>query len=591
MSDIVELGRRVKRSLDGYITYRKAAAILLILLVFFLYLGPGLVNWLLGGGRARSYSPSGRCVADKLARSEAMLDARNGHTDRGDFLSYIGNGYIGLSVSASSNINIKSKRTLSIPVHYKPLVSVSLDTSAGVLEEEAVSVTDYIAGTVASTQCLTESGSEQPVTVTSVVFTHRTMPGVLVQDIKIHNPGDRTVSLALERLGISQWDTAVSATKVIEHGDGGVKYSAVTGTVELADGRVVGVGVVTRRLGGSVEVSPRSTFTLHLVTGVSYSDQVDADRDEVERLRGEMEREATASVRTATALSWQKVLESHSEVWRKLWTSGFGISHSYAENAINGDRINATIYYVLSHSPTLLDSTLTSSSMRSELLGYLSYTEGCYSGIRTLEARKLWTSLRYLLDVDTVVSYWLLNLEKNGCHNLVRAGADGVMQAIVLSLPGLKFSNHHLELNVHPKELHRDLTIRRVNYGNETHINISVHVMEDNKAAMFLSLDRRNKDYYACDAGCLDPPVKLGPESIQFPVKLTEPLTAILYVTTDHEHMNDLKHTIHVVEVGEAPAHESHVLELHRTGGTGLHPLFWFTIAAIIIAFHLFLFR
>ena len=591
MSDIVELGRRVKRSLDGYITYRKAAAILLILLVFFLYLGPGLVNWLLGGGRARSYSPSGRCVADKLARSEAMLEARNGHTDRGDFLSYIGNGYIGLSVSASSNINIKSKRTLSIPVHYKPLVSVSLDTSAGVLEEEAVSVTDYIAGTVTSTQCLTEPGSEQPVTVTSVVFTHRTMPGVLVQDIKIHNPGDRTVSLALERLGISQWDTAVSATKVIEHGDGGVKYSAVTGTVELADGRVVVVGVVTRRLGGSVEVSPRSTFTLHLVTGVSYSDQVDADRDEVERLRGEMEREATASVRTATALSWQKVQESHSEVWRKLWTSGFGISHSYAENAINGDRINATIYYVLSHSPTLLDSTLTSSSMRSELLGYLSYTEGCYSGIRTLEARKLWTSLRYLLDVDTVVSYWLLNLEKNGCHNLVRAGADGVMQAIVLSLPGLKFSNQHLELNVHPKELHRDLTVRRVNYGNETHINISVHVMEDNKAALFLSLDRRNKDYYACDAGCLDPPVKLGPESIQFPVKLTEPLTAILYVTADHEHMNDLKHTIHVVEVGEAPAHESHVLELHRTGGTGLHPLFWFTIAAIIIAFHLFLFR
>ena len=32
----------------------------------------------------------------------------------------------------------------------------------------------------------------------------------------------------------------------------------------------------------------------------------------------------------------------------------------------------------------------------------------------------------------------------------------------------------------------------------------------------------------------------------------------------DHEHMNDLKHTIHVKEVNEAPAHEPHVLELHR---------------------------
>ena len=32
-------------------------------------------------------------------------------------------------------------------------------------------------------------------------------------------------------------------------------------------------------------------------------------------------------------------------------------------------------------------------------------------------------------------------------------------------------------------------------------------------------------------------------------VKLTEPVTAILYITADHEHMNELKHTIHVVEV------------------------------------------
>jgi hypothetical protein len=29
--------------------------------------------------------------------------------------------------------------------------------------------------------------------------------------------------------------------------------------------------------------------------------------------------------------------------------------------------------------------------------------------------------------------------------------------------------------------------------------------------------------------------------------------------------MEDLKHTIHVKEVVEAPAHEPHVLELHRS--------------------------
>ena len=107
---------------------------------------------------------------------------------------------------------------------------------------------------------------------------------------------------------------------------------------------------------------------------------------------------------------------------------GFVISCSYADNAINGDRVNATMYYVLSQSPTPLHSGQTSEGKRSELQGFLSYTEGCYSGIRTLQATNLWTPLTSLTRVDTVVSYWLLNLEKNGCHNLLRAGADGVMQ-------------------------------------------------------------------------------------------------------------------------------------------------------------------
>ena len=47
------------------------------------------------------------------------------------------------------------------------------------------------------------------------------------------------------------------------------------------------------------------------------------------------------------------------------------------------------------------------------------------------------------------------------------------------------------------------------------------------------------------------------------------------------------------IQVVEAPAHESHVLEMHRTGNKfgGIHPFFWFLIAAIIITFHAVLFR
>ena len=44
----------------------------------------------------------------------------------------------------------------------------------------------------------------------------------------------------------------------------------------------------------------------------------------------------------------------------------------------------------------------------------------------------------------------------------------------------------------------------------------------------------------------LDPPVQLSTIPIKFPVKLTDPVTAVLYITSDYQHMQELKHTIHV---------------------------------------------
>ena len=48
-----------------------------------------------------------------------------------------------------------------------------------------------------------------------------------------------------------------------------------------------------------------------------------------------------------------------------------------------------------------------------------------------------------------------------------------------------------------------------------------------------------------------------------FLIIIDKNLTLFL-LSADHEHMIDLKHAIHVKEVNEAPAHEEHVLELHR---------------------------
>ena len=39
-------------------------------------------------------------------------------------------------------------------------------------------------------------------------------------------------------------------------------------------------------------------------------------------------------------------------------------------------------------------------------------------------------------------------------------------------------------------------------------------VKDDNKAALLVALDRRDKDYYACDAGCVDPPARLSTKCV-----------------------------------------------------------------------------
>lgn len=135
----------------------------------------------------------------------------------------------------------------------------------------------------------------------------------------------------------------------------------------------------------------------------------------------------------------------------------------------------------------------------------------CYEGISTLQATKLWQAAKNENDIGDLNSLWYLTLTKNGCTNFLKLGVDGTLQAIVLSF-GLKFSNHHLELNLDPKQLHRNYMFRNINYANLTFFNISVEVdTDDNHAKLYVTMDQvvSNKDFYACDAGCIDDAVKL----------------------------------------------------------------------------------
>lgn len=84
----------------------------------------------------------------------------------------------------------------------------------------------------------------------------------------------------------------------------------------------------------------------------------------------------------------------------------------------------------------------------------------------------------------------------------------------------------------------------------------------------------------------MNEPVELTSEARghTFPVMVTQPITPLLYISTDLIHLQDLRHTLHLKAI---LAHEEHMAKQYP----GLPFLFWFSVASLITLFHLFLFK
>ncbi|XP_069694276.1 uncharacterized protein KIAA2013 homolog isoform X2 [Periplaneta americana] len=589
--DCLEMVRKWKRNMDNYFTYRRTFLLITIVFGLILYIGPSLLRWL-SQSNISVEDIAERCLSDRLRAFYSGAEDFNANMQHiplrsyeKPYIPYVGNGVFGIHIHSKSPMYIRNGRILSLPVYYHPVINVGSALGSGKPHE--ATVVHYLSGIVHRYQCYSSG-----LYVSYQYYAHRTLPAVLVQDITITNPTNEHFNVEISQMTVSDWPTAVAQVFSFEH-DAGENYHIYTGLVNIpSTSELVAVSVMSKNIPHMLEVKARSSVNLQLLTAINYSDPI--SQAEYATWKDVVEKQAMDHMRRALAkVNRRNFKEDHMNVWAQLWSTGITISYSKAADAINGDKINATMYYILSQVSSPYHEETTTKQKKTELANSLSYAEGCFGGYHTLQAANLWRELSTIDDVNTAVSLWLLTLEKQGCHNLLKAGASGVVQAMVLSFGALRFSNQHLEFNIHPKYLHRDYLFRRLNYGNLTHVNISVVVQEDNKAVLYVALDRSDKSYYACDGGCLDDPVLLGPQKKMFPVKLTDPVTAILYITYDKQHMEELRHTIHLKEIVEAPAHEHHVIALHKHGHHlgGLPTLFWVSICFLIVTFHLFLFK
>ena len=77
-------------------------------------------------------------------------------------------------------------------------------------------------------------------------------------------------------------------------------YGVVTGVMESGGYKMA---VASKRLSSSIVMKSRMTHSLHLLSGLAYSE--DVEEDQVDGARLDMEKEAVAAV------TWQKLLDSH----------------------------------------------------------------------------------------------------------------------------------------------------------------------------------------------------------------------------------------------------------------------------------------
>ncbi|CAH0382203.1 unnamed protein product [Bemisia tabaci] len=588
-----ELSRRFRiyRTLENNFSYKKLLFVVVTLLLIILYARPAFEPYF-SSGDLNAVNFAGRCLDDRLTTfyyEVEEFDANIVHSPKRenekDLLPFVGNGYFGIVVKNESPLYLKHGRVLSLPLNWSPLVRVEyLDDS------EKASVVHFLSGITYGYECH-ERGSY----VTHQYYAHRVIPSLFVQQIKISNPTSQNLYFNLIQKKHFNWPSDATRTKTFQDDlKNEIEYMVISETIPepSKSKKVIVVSIITKKIPDRVEVKSLQDLNLNIFTVIHYSDPVDVS--DVQKTKETTEKKAIEIISHVLRQSIDRLKQDHVLVWSQLWSTGFYVSTSKAADAINGDVINATMYYVLSHLRAPLHELTTGAKTKNEVINNLSYAEGCYGGHhQTFQAVNLWGDLTTLQEVNKVVSVWILTLEKQGCHKLMSAGANGAVQAMVLSYGSFRFSNQHLEFNIHPQFLDRDFLFRRLSYGNLTHVNVSVAIKEDNKAVLYVALDRSDRDYYACDGGCLDDPVLLSSEKVQFPVKLTKPVTAILYITYDKKHMEELRHTIHVKEVVEAPAHEHHVIALHKHGHHlgGLPTFFWVSVGFLIVVFHLFLFK
>lgn len=347
MMESLDLGRRLKRNFDSYFTYRRLCLFIISVLVVFMYIIPYLVKWVgIHRSPVNTEDEIDTCLRDRLTSfySESFeYNVNIKHVpvenDEKPYVAYVGNGVFGVEINKDSQVYFRQGRSLSLPTFIFPIVYLQ---NYYMTSYKEAFVTNYLTGIVHAFQCY-----KGGVYASFQYYAHRTHQSILVQDIKISNPTDLNFEITLQSNKIVRWGNSLPYTISVQHGDTPVPYRVYSGSVNTSsDNEIVAVSVATRSFPIKIEVEARNSRNLHLLTSLNYSQPTKKSFLAIKK--PEIEKGVIESLKKAVMEDPNHLKESHANVWQEHWSTGLTIGTSKAKDALNGDKINATMYYVLS---------------------------------------------------------------------------------------------------------------------------------------------------------------------------------------------------------------------------------------------------
>lgn len=290
-----------------------------------------------------------------------------------------------MEISQDAYLNIKEARSLALGIPFAPIVSIAKNKE----KIEEVKVVDYINGLVRRFQCFEDYH------VKYLYYAHRNYPSVFVQEIQIKNLRNQLVdvNLVLPRI-IGDWSMSSTQIVKIQHGSKMVDYQVVNGYVVSLSNKIRAISIVHRMIPRVLTLNKRGQTNLNLLTTINYSKPVAkefysqtkeiVEKSAIDAMKKVLEEHGVETAGDAL----YTFRNQHTKVWNSLWQTGFYISPSKAENALNGDKINATIYNVLSSTRSYEYEESITPQRKNQIAQELTYAEGCFDHYHTLQAEK-----------------------------------------------------------------------------------------------------------------------------------------------------------------------------------------------------------